>query len=110
MTVSPMRAACADLVQALTDAVAAYEVAALAEGGGGGDRSASAARMRTAWRQAEAAAARGGAGLPAAAAPAMAAVTVLHDGLATRATLDESDADRWRDAREDLQDWCRAQA
>ncbi|MGY1636005.1 hypothetical protein ACI78V_05035 [Geodermatophilus sp. SYSU D00742] len=109
VTVSPTAVACADVVDALTDAVARYEVAALAEGGGGGNRAAAAAEMRTAWRRAQEAANRVGGGLPAAAAPAMAAVTVLHDGLATRVTLDESDADQWRDAREALQEWCRAQ-
>jgi hypothetical protein len=107
--VSPVVAACADVVDALTDAVARYEVEALSEGAGGGDRTAAASDMRTAWQRARDAAARGGAGLPGAAAPALAAVTALHDGLATRETLDESDADPWRDARETLQAWCRGQ-
>ncbi|MGY1661854.1 hypothetical protein ACI78Q_11615 [Geodermatophilus sp. SYSU D00705] len=110
VTVSPVVAACDEVVEELTDAVTRYEVEALSEGAGGGDRSAAAADMRAAWQQAEDAAQRGGAGLSAAAAPAMAAVTVLHDGLAVRVTLDESDADPWRDARESLQAWCRAQA
>jgi hypothetical protein len=109
VTESPVVVACDDVVEALTDAVARYEVEALSEGAGGGDRAAAAADMRAAWQQAWAAADRGGAGLPGAAAPAMSEVTALHDGLATRATLDESDADPWRDARETLQDWCRAQ-
>ncbi|MGK5168871.1 hypothetical protein [Geodermatophilus sp. CPCC 205761] len=109
VTSSPMAVACADAVAALTDAVTAYETEALAEGGGGGDRAATAAEMRAAWDRAWAAVYRVGAGLPEAAAPAMAAVTALHDGLATRPTLDESDADPWRAAREDLQDWCQAQ-
>jgi hypothetical protein len=109
VTSSPMAVACADAVAALTDAVTAYETEALAEGGGGGDRAAAAADMRAAWERARAAVDRMGAGLPGAAAPAMAAVTALHDGLGTRSTLDESDADPWRDAREILQDWCRAQ-
>jgi hypothetical protein len=106
---SPMAVACAEVVEALSDAVVSYEVVALAEGGGSGDRTTAATEMRAAWEQARAAADRGGGGLPAAAAPAMAAVTGLHDGLATRATLDESDADAWRDAKEALQDWCAAQ-
>jgi hypothetical protein len=109
VTVSPVVAACDDVVEALTDAVTRYEVEALSEGAGGGDRTATAADMRAAWEQARAAADRGGAALSAAAAPAMTEVTVLHDGLAVRVTLDESDADPWRDARETLQDWCRAQ-
>jgi hypothetical protein len=109
VTVSPIAVACDDVVAALTDAVLSYEVVALAEGGGGGDRLSAAAEMRTAWSRAREAADVVGAGLPAAAAPALAAVTALHDGLGTRATLDESDADAWREAREGLQDWCRAQ-
>ncbi|MBB3082256.1 hypothetical protein [Geodermatophilus sabuli] len=109
LTVSPVVAACADVVDALTDAVTRYEDVALAEAGGSGDRADAAADMRAAWQQAQEAATRGGGGLPTAAAPAMAAVTDLHDGLATRTTLDESDADPWRGAREALQDWCRVQ-
>ncbi|NEK57902.1 hypothetical protein GCU56_08465 [Geodermatophilus sabuli] len=110
VTESPMALACADVVGALTDAVVRYEAVALAEGASGGDRTAAAADMRASWQEARAAADRVGAGLPAAAAPALTAVTVLHDGLATRAILDESDADQWRDAREALQDWCRARS
>jgi hypothetical protein len=100
--------ACADVVAAMTEAVMSYETVALAEGGGGGDRRGAAAEMRTAWQQARAAADRVGAGLPSAAAPALAALTALHDGLGTRDVLDESDADQWREAREALQRWCRA--
>jgi len=105
---SPMTMACDGVIDALTDAVISYETLALAEGGGGGDRTAAAAEMREAWHRAQAAADRMGAGLPSAARPAMAAVTALHDGLGTREVLDESDADAWRDAREELQSWCRA--
>jgi hypothetical protein len=108
VTASPMAVACADVVAGLNDVVVTYEGLALAEGAGGGDRVAAAAEMRAAWQRARAAADRMGAGLPEAAAPALAAATALHDGLGTRATLDESDADPWRDAREALQRWCRA--
>lgn len=103
-----MAVACDGVIEALTDAVIGYETLALAEGGGGGDRAAAAAEIRAAWHRAQQAANRMGAGLPSAARPAMAAVTALHDGLATREVLDESDADPWREAREELQSWCRA--
>jgi outer membrane biosynthesis protein TonB len=106
-TESPMAVACADVVAAMTEAVMTYETLALAEGGGEGDRVTAAAEMREAWHRAQDAADRMGAGLPQAAAPALTALTALHDGLGTRAVLDESDADPWRAAREDLQSWCR---
>jgi hypothetical protein len=92
----------------MTEAVISYEVLALAEGAGGGDRRATAADMRAAWQQARTAADRMGDGLPSAAGPALTAITALHDGLGTREVLDESDADSWREARENLQSWCRA--
>ncbi len=105
---SPMENACDDVVAALTEAVISYEMLALAEGGGDGDRTSTAADMRAAWHQARTAADRMGAGLPSAAGPALSAITALHDGLSTREVLDESDADPWHDARENLQSWCRA--
>jgi hypothetical protein len=108
VTVSPMTVACDDVVTAMTEAVMSYETVALAEGGGGGDRTAAAADMRAAWDRARATAGRMGGGLLSAAGPALAALTALHDGLGTREVLDESDADPWRNAREDLQSWCRA--
>lgn len=109
VTVSPVAVACADVVAAMTDAVISYETVALAEDGGGGNRTAAAAEMRAAWDRARAAANRDG-GLAAAAAPALVALTALHDGLGTRETLDASDAGPWRTARESLQNWCRARA
>jgi hypothetical protein len=101
-----MAAACAEVVAAMTEAVMSYEAVAMAEGAGGGDREA-AAEMWAAWQQAKAAADEMGAGLPSAAAPALTALTELHDGLGTREVLDASDADQWREAREELQSWCR---
>jgi len=105
---SPMAVACDDVIDAMTEAVISYETLALAEGGGGGNREATAAEMRTAWYQAQEAADRMGAGLPSAAQPALTEITALHDGLATRQVLDESDADPWRDARDELESWCLA--
>jgi outer membrane biosynthesis protein TonB len=105
---SRMAVACDDVIGDMTEAVISYETLALAEGGGGGNRPATAAEMRAAWHRAQEAAEQMGAGLPSAAQPAMTEITALHDGLATREVLDESDADPWRDAREELQSWCRA--
>jgi hypothetical protein len=103
-----MAVACDDVIAAMTEAVISYETLALAEGGGGGDRTATAAEMRTAWYRAQEAADQMGAGLPSAAQPAMAEITALHDSLGTREVLDESDADPWRDARDELESWCLA--
>jgi hypothetical protein len=108
VTESPMAAACAEVVAAMTEAVMSYETVAMAEAAGGGNREAAAAEMRAAWQQAKAAADGMGAGLPSAAAPALTALTALHDGLGTREVLDASDADQWREAREELQSWCQA--
>ena len=70
---APVAAACADVLDALTDAVIRYEVAALAEGAGSGSRSAAAAEMLAAIERARAAASSQ-AGVPSAAAPAINAV------------------------------------
>ena len=105
---TPVAAACADVLEALTDAVIRYETAALAEGAGSGSRSGAAAEMLALVERARAAAGSQ-AGMPPAAAPAIDAVIALRDGLDSRATLDEEDAAPWRAPRDDLQVWCAAQ-
>ena len=105
-SVSPVAAACADVLEALTEAVVRYEVAALAEDAGSGSRSVAAAEMLAAIERARTAINSQG-GLPSAAAPAISAVIALRGGLNTRATLDKEDAAPWRGARDDLQSWCR---
>ena len=108
---SPVARACDSVVESLTDAVARYEVAALAEGGGAGDRLSAAAEMLVAVEQARReAGTQAAAGLPGAAGPAVAAVLELHDGLGTRAVLDEDDAAGWRAARDRLESWCASRA
>jgi 2-oxoglutarate dehydrogenase E2 component (dihydrolipoamide succinyltransferase) len=105
--VSPVAAACAVVLDSLTEAVIRYEVAALAEGSGSGSRSAAATEMLTAIEAARTAASSQG-GLPSAAAPAINAVIDLRGGLDSRPALDEEDAAPWRGLRDDLQAWCRA--
>ena len=103
----PVARSCDEVVDALTDAVARYEVAALAEGAGAGDRLSAAAEMLAAVERARReAATQAAAGLPAAAGPAVATVIELHDGLGTRGVLDEDDAAGWRAARDRLESWC----
>jgi hypothetical protein len=106
--VTPVAAACAVVLEALTDAVIRYEMAALAEASGSGSRSVAAAEMLALTERARAAASSQP-GVPSAAAPAINAVIELRDGLDTRATLDEDDAATWRGPRDDLQAWCAAQ-
>jgi hypothetical protein len=106
--VTPVAAACADVLEALTDAVIRYEMAALAERSGSGSRSRAAAEMLALIEDARAAAGSQ-AGVPSAAAPAIDAVIVLRGGLGSRPTLDEDDAAPWRGPRDDLQAWCSAQ-
>jgi hypothetical protein len=106
--VSPLAAACAVVLESLTEAVIRYEVAALAEGAGSGSRSAAATEMLTAIERARAAA-TSQVGLPSAAAPAINAVIDVRGGLDSRPVLDEEDAAPWRGVRDDLQAWCRAQ-
>lgn len=98
---------CADILEALTDAVIRYETAALAEDSGSGSRSAAAADMLALIERARAAA-LSQAGVPSAAAPAINAVIALRGGLDSRVTLDEEDAGPWRGPRDDLQEWCSA--
>ena len=105
--VSPVAAACAVVLDSLTEAVIRYEVAALAEGAGSGSRSAAATEMLTAIEAARTAASSQG-GLPSAAAPAINAVIDLRGGLDSRPALDEQDAAPWRGLRDDLRAWCRA--
>jgi hypothetical protein len=108
-TPSAVGLACAAVEEAVIDAVARYEVQALAEDGvGGGNRTAAWSDMGEAMDRAvrEAAAVPG---LAAAAAPAMAEVAALRDGMAARTTLDEDDAEPWRDARDRLETWCDGQ-
>ena len=108
-SVSPVVAACSEVLDALTDAVIRYEVAALAEDAGSGSRSAASADMLADIERARTAANSQG-GVPSAAAPAINAVIALRGGLASRATLDEEDAAPWRGVRDDLRSWCQAQA
>jgi hypothetical protein len=105
---TPMDAACADVLEALTDAVIRYEMAALAEASGSGSRAAAAADMLALIERARAAAGSQ-AGVLSAAAPAIEAVVALRGGLDSRPTLDEDDAGPWRGPRDDLQAWCSAQ-
>ena len=105
---TPMDAACAHVLEALTDAVIRYEMAALAEASGSGSRPGAAADMLALIDRARAAAGTQ-AGMPSAAAPAINAVIALRGGLDSRATLDEDDAAPWRGPRDDLQAWCSAQ-
>ncbi|WP_209306321.1 hypothetical protein [Blastococcus sp. CT_GayMR19] len=107
-SVSPLAAACTDVLDALTEAVIRYEVVALAEAAGSGSRAAASADMLTHIERARTAASSQG-GLPSAAAPAINAVIALRGGLDSRATLDEEDAAPWRGVRDDLQSWCQAQ-
>jgi hypothetical protein len=106
-TPSATAVACRAVEDALADAVARYEVQALAEDGlaGGGDRTAAWTDMGKAMERAvrEAGAAPG---LAAAAAPVVAELAALRDGMAVRTDLDEEDAEPWRDARDRLEDWC----
>ena len=106
--VTPVAAACADVLEALTDAVIRYEMVALAERSGSGSRPTAAADMLALIERARAAA-TSQAGVPSAAAPAINAVIALRGGLDSRATLDEEDAAPWRGPRDDLQAWCPAQ-
>jgi 2-oxoglutarate dehydrogenase E2 component (dihydrolipoamide succinyltransferase) len=106
--VTPVGAACADVLEALTDAVIRYEMTALAEASGSGSRSAAAADMLALIERARAAA-YSQAGVPSAAAPAINSVIALRAGLDTLATLDGDDAAPWRGPRDDLQAWCSAQ-
>ena len=106
--VTPVAAACADVLEALTDAVIRYEMTALAEASGSGSRSVAAAEMLALIERARAAA-YSQAGVPSAAAPAINSVIALRGGLDTLATLDEDDAAPWRGPRDDLQAWCSAQ-
>ena len=106
---TPVAAACADVLEALTDAVIRYETAALAEASGSGSRSAAAADMLALIERARAAASSQ-AGVPSAAAPAINAVIALRGGLDSRGTLDEEDATPWRGPRDDLQTWCSTQS
>jgi hypothetical protein len=106
--VTPVGAACADVLEALTDAVIRYEMTALAEASGSGSRSVAAAEMLALIERARAAA-HSQAGVPSAAAPAINSVIALRAGLDTLATLDEDDAAPWRGPRDDLQAWCSAQ-
>ena len=108
-SVSPVVAACTEVLDALTEAVIRYEVAALAEDAGSGSRSAAAADMLADIERARTAANSQG-GVPSATAPAINAVIALRGGLASRATLDEEDAAPWRGVRDDLRSWCQAQA
>jgi hypothetical protein len=116
-TPSAVAVACDQVEEALIDAVARYEVLALAEDGlGSGDRTAAWTDMGEAMDRAALSAgtvpglAAGTVpGLAAAAAPAMAEVAALRDGLAFRTTLDEDDAEPWRDARDRLEAWCDGQ-
>jgi hypothetical protein len=107
-SVTPVGAACADVLEALTDAVIRYEMTALAEESGSGSRSGAAADMLALIERARAAAGSQ-AGVASAAAPAIDAVIALRGGLDSRATLDEDDAAPWRGPRDDLQAWCSAQ-
>jgi hypothetical protein len=107
-SVTPVGAACADVLEALTDAVIRYEMTALAEESGSGSRSGAAADMLALIERARAAAGSQ-AGVVSAAAPAIDAVIALRGGLDSRATLDEDDAAPWRGPRDDLQAWCSAQ-
>ena len=106
---TPVGAACADVLEALTDAVIRYEMAALAERSGSGSRSGAAADMLALIERARVAAA-GPPGVPSASAPAIDAVIALRSGLDSRVTLDEDDAEPWRGPRDDLQEWCSAQS
>jgi 2-oxoglutarate dehydrogenase E2 component (dihydrolipoamide succinyltransferase) len=107
-SMTPVAAVCADVLEALTDAVIRYEMTALAERSGSGSRSGAAAEMLALIERARAGA-NSQAGVPSAAAPAINAVIALQGGLASRATLDEEDAAPWRGPRDDLQAWCSAQ-
>jgi hypothetical protein len=107
-SVSPLVAACTDVLDALTEAVIRYEVVALAEAAGSGSRAAASADMLADIERARTAASSQG-GLPSAAAPAINAVIALRGGLDSLATLDEEDAAPWRGVRDDLQSWCQAQ-
>lgn len=106
---TPVAAACADVLEALTDAVIRYETAALAEASGSGSRAAAAADMLALIERARAATGSQ-AGVPSNAAPAINAVIALRGGLDSRETLDEEDAAPWRGPRDDLQGWCSAQS
>jgi 2-oxoglutarate dehydrogenase E2 component (dihydrolipoamide succinyltransferase) len=108
-SLTPVAAVCADVLEALTDAVIRYEMAALAEASGSGSRSRAAAEMLALIERAREAAGSQ-AGVPSAAAPAIDAVIALRGGLDSRATLDEEDAAPWRGPRDDLQAWCSAQS
>jgi hypothetical protein len=109
-TPSAVTLGCDAVQESLADAVIRYEVQALSEDGvSGRDRSAARADMGTAM-DAAVRAAVGVPGLAAAAAPALAELTALRDGMATRADLDEGDAEPWRAARNRLESWCDGQA
>ena len=75
--VTPVAAACADVLEALTDAVIRYEMMALAEASGSGSRSVAAAEMLALIERARAAA-YSQAGVPSAAAPAINSVIALR--------------------------------
>lgn len=107
-TPSPTALACTAVQEALTDAVARYEVQALAEDGlGSGDRAAAGEEMTAAMDRAVREAGRVP-GLAVAAAPAVAELGELRDGMAVREDLDEDDAGPWREARDRLEGWCEA--
>ena len=106
---TPVTAVCADVLDALTDAVIRYETAALAEASGSGSRSRAAADMLALVDRARAAASSR-LEVSSAAAPAIDAVVALRSGLDSRGTLDGEDAAPWRGPRDDLQEWCSAQS